>query len=93
MRCGGVECCRARARGKGGGAFVVGRPGLSWAVTEGYVTNDESELVLRRWASGVKPAAAPVIADGRGRTRRTRHRWCGNAVAALLGAQAAARFR
>ena len=66
---------------------------LSWAVTEGYVTNDESELVLRWWASEEKPAAAPVIADGRGWTRRTTHRWCGNAVAALLGAQAAARFR
>jgi hypothetical protein len=59
---------------------------LSWAVTERYVTSDESELVLRRWASGNKPASAQVIADEHGWSRRTTHRRCENAVAALTAA-------
>jgi hypothetical protein len=59
---------------------------LSWAVTERYVTGDESELVLRRWASSNKPVSAQVIADERGWSRRSTHRRCENAVAALTAA-------
>ena len=59
---------------------------LSWAVTERYVSSDESALVLRRWASGDKPVTAQVIADERGWTRRTTHRRCESVVATLRAA-------
>ena len=59
---------------------------LSWAVTQRYVSSDESELVLRRWASADKPVTAQVIADERGWTRRTTHRRCENVVATLSAA-------
>ena len=65
---------------------------LSWAITEQYVTRAESDLVLRRWATGTKTTTVQVIADERGWTRRTANRRCNEAVAALTTAalQAAA---
>lgn len=62
---------------------------LSWALVERHVNREQTDLLLRRWASASTPVPAQVIADELGWTRRTAHRRCQDAVTALHDAVAA----